>query len=298
MTDVLYERYKDALRLGHVAALRGRLDAALVAYGDAARIAPDRALPHSSMGQILQRLGRHEEALAAYATALDRAPRDEPALAGRAEVLAGLGRRVDAAEALDLLADAQELGGRIADACDSARRALELAESRPRRRHVEQLIARLREGPADEASAAALRRAIDVVGSDSPSTPVDIADAEPPVDPAALVAEAEDLADGGDRSGAHALLLRAASLHREAGRANAAFDACYLALAIAPGDPALHLLLAKLYAERGWLVPAREKLLLLGRLVDLTEDSAGRAEMCRIISQDFADDPALSALCA
>ncbi|HEY0443644.1 MAG TPA: hypothetical protein VGC90_05420 [Candidatus Limnocylindrales bacterium] len=298
MTDALYEHYKDALRLGHVAALRGRLDAALVAYGDAARIAPDRALPHSSMGQILHRLGRHEEALVAYATALDRAPRDESALAGRAEVLAGLGRRVDAADALDLLSEAQEAAGRFPDACDSARRALELAESRPRRRHVERLIARLREAPTDEASAASLKRAVDVVGSDSPSTPVVVADVEPAVDPAALVTEAEGLADAGDLAGARDLLLRAAALHREAGKTNAALDACYLALAIAPGDAALHVMLADVYTERGWREPAREKLLLLGRLVELTGDSAGRSEMCRLISREFGEDPSLTALCA
>ena len=44
----LYERYKDALRRGHVAALRGRNDAAIEAYQEAASIAPDRALPHAS----------------------------------------------------------------------------------------------------------------------------------------------------------------------------------------------------------------------------------------------------------
>jgi len=49
----LYERYKDALRRGHVAALRGRHDAAVDAYGEAAEIAPDRALPHTSIGGIL-----------------------------------------------------------------------------------------------------------------------------------------------------------------------------------------------------------------------------------------------------
>ena len=37
MSDALYERYKDALRRGHVAALRGRLDEALAAYREAAR---------------------------------------------------------------------------------------------------------------------------------------------------------------------------------------------------------------------------------------------------------------------
>ena len=44
----LYERYKDALRRGHVAALRGRNEAAIDAYGEAASIAPDRALPHAA----------------------------------------------------------------------------------------------------------------------------------------------------------------------------------------------------------------------------------------------------------
>ncbi len=297
MSDALYERYKDALRRGHVAALRGRLDAALVAYGEGADIAPDRALPHSSIGQILQRLGRHDEALAAYAIALDRAPRDESALAGRAEVLAGLGRRVEAAETLDLLAETQESAGRLADACDSARRALELAEARPRRRLVERLIARLRESPGDAGAAAALQRAIDIVG-DSASAPVVVTEAEPVIDAAAVAAEAEALVEAGDAAGARDLLLQAAALHRAAGRANAALDACYLALAIAPGDPDLHVTLAELYSERGWRGPASEKLLLLARLAELTENSAGRGRMCALIARDFSDDPRLTALCA
>lgn len=297
MSDALYERYKDALRRGHVAALRGRLDAALVAYGEAADIAPDRTLPHSSIGQILQRLGRHDEALAAYAIALDRAPRDESALAGRAEVLAGLGRRVDAAETLDLLAETQESGGRLADACDSARRALELAEARPRRRHVERLIARLRESPPDAAAAAALQRAIDIVGG-AASAPVVVTETEPPIEAAAVAAEAEALVEAGDAAGARDLLLQAAALHRAAGRANAALDACYLALAFAPGDPELHVTLAELYTERGWRGPAAEKLVLLARLVELTENTAGRGRMCALIARDFSDDPRLTALCA
>ena len=55
--ESLYERYKDALRRGHVAALRGRNDAAIDAYGEAASIAPDRALPHASLGGILVIVG-------------------------------------------------------------------------------------------------------------------------------------------------------------------------------------------------------------------------------------------------
>jgi len=40
MTEALYERYKEALRRGHVASLRGRPEAALAAYVEAATIAP------------------------------------------------------------------------------------------------------------------------------------------------------------------------------------------------------------------------------------------------------------------
>ena len=70
MTDDPYERYKDALRVGHVAALHGRLDEALTAYGEAASVAPDRALPLTSRAGVLVRLDRLDEALDAYGTAL------------------------------------------------------------------------------------------------------------------------------------------------------------------------------------------------------------------------------------
>jgi len=83
MTDDLYERYKEALRVGHVAVLRGSLEEALVAYRAAATIAPSRALPHTSLGGVLLRLGHLEEALVAYAAAVARAPHDEGALLDR-----------------------------------------------------------------------------------------------------------------------------------------------------------------------------------------------------------------------
>ncbi|HET9614144.1 MAG TPA: hypothetical protein VFP22_04955, partial [Candidatus Limnocylindrales bacterium] len=78
----LYDRYKDALRRGHVAALRGRHDAAIDAYGEAAAIAPDRALPHASIGGVLAKMDRPADAVAAYRRALALAPRDETALRG------------------------------------------------------------------------------------------------------------------------------------------------------------------------------------------------------------------------
>ena len=62
MSEALYERYKDALRRGHVAAMRGRSAEALEAYGEAARIAPDRALPLTGIASVLLRLGKRQEA--------------------------------------------------------------------------------------------------------------------------------------------------------------------------------------------------------------------------------------------
>ncbi|HXG40881.1 MAG TPA: hypothetical protein VNJ28_08060, partial [Candidatus Limnocylindrales bacterium] len=58
-----YERYKDALRRGHVALLRNRLEVALAAYAEAAAIAPERALPHASLGSVYLRLGRPDDSL-------------------------------------------------------------------------------------------------------------------------------------------------------------------------------------------------------------------------------------------
>ena len=145
MSDALYERYKDALRRGHVAAQRGRQDAALAAYGEAAKLAPDRPLPLVSIGNVLAGIGKHTEAIAAFDAALERAPADEVALRGRADALVATGDRVRAAETLDRLSAALDANGRTSDALDTARRALELAESRSRRDGVKALVARVKE---------------------------------------------------------------------------------------------------------------------------------------------------------
>src|SRR5512144_2357174 len=87
MARPLFEQYKDALRRGHVALLGGELDAALLAYREAADLVPDRALPHASMGTVLERLGRREEALAAFDRALAIAPDDEATRRARAEAV-------------------------------------------------------------------------------------------------------------------------------------------------------------------------------------------------------------------
>ena len=314
MSEVLYEQYKDALRRGHMSALRGRLDAAAAAYREAARIAPDRALPYVGLGGVLARLGRAEEALSAYGLALDRAPSDEGAMHGRADVLATLGRRAEAAETLDRLALILERDGRLADACDVARRALELAESRGRRRQVESLVARLRTAaPEDAAAADALERALGILESGPGVTPrvarttadgdagdaIDgPASAPPPPDPSLLTLAVEEALEAGDLDEARRRALVAAIGHREVGQFHAAMDACYQALAILPSDPDIHLLLAELYLDRGWRGPAADKLALLGRLSQLTGDGATRARLCYLAAARFPDDPRLAAVCA
>ncbi len=313
MSEVLYEQYKDALRRGHVAALRGRLDAAAAAYHEAARVAPDRALPYVGLGGVLNRLGKSDEALVAYAAALERAPADEGAMRGRADVLAAIGRRAEAAEMLDRLAEHLEHEGRLADACDVARRSLELAESRGRRRQVESLVARLREATGDASAAEALERALGVLetgpglaprAARKPST-ADASDetaALPAVpaapDPALLTLAVEEALEAGDLDEARRRALVAAAGHRAVGQFHAAMDACYQALAIMPSDPDIHLLLAELYLDRGWRGPAADKLVLLGRLAQLTGDGATRARLCYLAAARFPDDPRLAAVCA
>jgi len=317
MSEALYEQYKEALRRGHVAALRGRLDAAVAAYREAARIAPDRALPQVGLGGVLTRLGRSDEALAAYAAALERAPSDEGALRGRADVLVAVGRRSEAADTLDRLGAIFEAEGRLADACDVARRSLELAESRGRRRHVASLVVRLREGPGDASAAEALERALSVLDSVPGVAPrlaaeaaaaddagafgehaAAAATAPKAPDPALLTLAVEEALEAGDLDEARRRALVAAIGHRAVGQFHAAMDACYQALAILPSDPDIHLLLAELYLDRGWRGPAADKLVLLGRLSQLTGDGATRARLCYLAAARFPDDARLAAVCA
>jgi tetratricopeptide (TPR) repeat protein len=315
MNGSLYEGYKEALRRGHLAALRGRLETALTAYREASRLAPDRALPYVGLGGVLARLGRTNDALAAYATALVRAPGDEAALRGRADIQAELGRRAEAAATLDRLAAVLEGQGRLADACDVAGRALELAESRGRRKGFAALATRLREAAGDPAAAEALARAMSVLDVDPTVAPgptamgpeadvepaEDLAPAEsppPPPDPGALTLAVETAIDAGNVDETRQAAVLAVSGHRSLGQLHAAIDACYEALAIAPADPEIHLALAELYLDRGWRTLSADKLVLLGRLVELTGDAAARSRLCQLVAARFADEPRLTAICA
>jgi tetratricopeptide (TPR) repeat protein len=307
MSEALYERYKDALRRGHIAALRGRNDAALGAYREAAVLAPDRPVPHVSMGAILLRLGRTEEAEAAFDVALARAPDDAAALAGRSEALVALDRPAEAAATLDRLAEVDDRSGRLAEACDAGRRALELAESRQRRRYLRDLARRLAESTPGGEAAATLAGAEAVLGrstveeppaeADDGATGDDGAAAGPP-DPLALSTEAEAAVAAGDAARAAGLLRAAIVAHRRLGQPNAALDVAVRALALEPVDLDLHVALAELYVERGWRPLAGEKLRLLARLATIAADDDARDRLRSVADEWLPDDAALAALLA
>jgi tetratricopeptide (TPR) repeat protein len=271
-----------------------------------------------------------DEALAAYRAALSRAPDDEGALRGRADLLETEGRPAEAAASLDHLAGVLEHAGRTADACDVARSALELAESRGRRRLVATLVGRLRESGSDPAIQEALARAMSVLGTDpvpapqsqaaivdqtGPSSPTDevppadgeasiaaqppepVAARVPPPDPIALRRAFEAALDAGNLDEARKQAVATSSAHRAAGHFHAAIDACYEALAIAPADPGVHFALVMLYLDRGWRTLAADKLVLIGRLSQLTGDTASQARLCDLVVRRFPDDPRLAAMC-
>jgi tetratricopeptide (TPR) repeat protein len=312
--EALFERYKSALRIGHIAAVRGKYEAAVAAYSEAATLAPDRPLPHTSMGRALLQLGRTDEALAAFAEALRLAPRDETSLAGRADALAAAGRQAEAAGVLDLLAETQFADGRVPDACDTVRRALELAESRARRRHLEALVAELKTWPDERGGAEQLASALrmleapvaeiraDALGAGAPQSipalPVDLApppEPEPPaLDASALSIAVEAAVDAGDPNTVHAVILDAVSELRRAGLLDAALDACQLGLTVVPSDPYLHLALAELDLDLGWTTAATDKLTILDRFVELTDNGPARERLRELVATRMPDHPRLS----
>lgn len=264
MTETLFERYKEALRAGHVAVLQGRLEDAAASYRAAIAVAGDRGVPRTALGGVLLRLGEPAEALAAYDAALEVLPEDDAALLGRAQALVVLRRTDEAAATYDRLVAVRDAAGRGSDAVEAARRALAIEPTNERRvRHAAltggALTGAGAPGPAGDGADDAL-----VVPEPEP---------EPPIDAEALVAEAEDAAARGDGDAVAVAALAAARAHRAAGRRMAAIDACLLGIGARPADVELHLLLADLAGDAAEVGPsdARHRLL---RLAELDGDAA------------------------
>jgi tetratricopeptide (TPR) repeat protein len=101
---------------------------------------------------------------------------------GRAQSLAALDRPREAAEAYDKVAEHRAVNGKLADAVDASRRALELAEGRERRRTLERLIERLRASNPGDAGRVALEKAMRVLDGpavvEAPAAPVQVPGSE------------------------------------------------------------------------------------------------------------------------
>jgi tetratricopeptide (TPR) repeat protein len=132
VSEPLFEQYKAALRRGHMAALGSRFDEALEAYGEAARLVPERPLPFASRGTVLHRLDRWPEAAEAFDQALRIAPDDEATLRARAVAREERGMLSGAADDFERLAFVLDVAGRGPAAVEAAQKAT-LLESTPAR---------------------------------------------------------------------------------------------------------------------------------------------------------------------
>jgi tetratricopeptide (TPR) repeat protein len=316
MARPLFEQYKDALRRGHVALLGDELEAALGAYREAASLVPDRPLPYLSMGSVLQRLGRSEDAVEAYDRAISLAPDDAAAVAARASVVAGLASAARLAALAEPSAPAepqpaaeleptsepapQGVGAQPAqpdprveasieadaDALDQMRAAIDAAGVPEAVDEPEDGGGPSTDDPVASVAPGGTMTPDDATAPDGSAWPaIDLPSPPPPPlvgpppDPAVLQAEADALLDGGDDHGARDLLLTAVTVHRDAGRLDAAIDSCLQLLAIAPGDPRVHLAIANLQLDRGWRPVATEKIELLLRLTSLSGDAQAEADV-------------------
>jgi len=151
------------------------------------------------------------------------------------------------------------------------------------------------------AASPAMPHAADVEDESDPSAswpPIDLPSPPPPPivgpppDPELLLAEATDLLDAGDPLGARDRMLIAVSVHRTAGRLDAALDVCLLLLTLAPGDPQVHLAIAGLQLDRGWTSLATEKIQLLLRLTALTGDVQAEADAHALAAERLRDESA------
>ncbi len=330
MTEALFDRYREALRAGHVAVMRGRLEAAAAWYREAAALASDRAVPRTALGSVELRLGQPAQALESFDAALALVPADDAGLMGRAQALVVLERPEDAAATFDQLADARRAVGKHPEACEALRRALEIQPTPARRERYRDLADELRrvvgeaeaeralalvpslldadagrpaeappaavEAATEEASNAASAEVGDAAPVESeaagPATSAAVIDDPAPlVDGDALVLAADEAAARGDRVGAVAAALAAARAFRAAGHPAAALDACVGALGQGPGDVDLHLLIAELALERGATASAGDTYRGLVHLAEIEGDAATRDRVLAAARDAFPDDP-------
>lgn len=111
----------------------------------------------------------------------------------------------------------------------------------------------------------------------------------PPSDPEMLMADAATALAAGDLPAARDMMLTAVVVHRSAGHLDAALDAGLQLLAVAPGDPRVHLSIANLQLDHGWNALATEKIELLLRLTSLTGDTQAEADAHGLAAERLRD---------
>ena len=150
---------------------------------------------------------------------------------------------------------------------------------------------------------AALARAVAAVGVmdgaiDTAAIPATIGETEHQPTGDELLAAAEAAEQSGDSTTLRSLLLWTSRAYAREGRFAAGLDAAHRLLARAPSDVDAHLVLVELYVARDWNGLAAEKLALLGRLAELSNDEETRKRLCAIASRAFPKDERLGSLCA
>ena len=118
---------------------------------------------------------------------------------------------------------------------------------------------------------------------------------EPAIDAGGLSIAIETAVESGDPGVVHQVILDAVALMRRAGLLDAAIDACQLGLTVAPADPDLHLALAELDLDHGWADAAADKLVILDRYVELTDNGPARERLRELVATRLPGDPRLSA---
>jgi tetratricopeptide (TPR) repeat protein len=283
----LFEEYKEALKKGHVAVLRGALEEAIVHYQAAAAIAADRPLPHSSLGGVLLRLGRTEEAISAYDEAVSRGPGDETALSGRSDALLAAGRRAEAAEVLDTLARVQLEKGREPEALATRGLARAVRAAGGIAEPDGDPLGGLERAASDEEAS---------TEADVSAEPESAGEPEAPATAAELIAAAQTAVDEARTADAVDAYVRAAVAYGQESAIDAGLDACQQALALSPGSPDVHLTLARLYFVRGWQDRAAEKLVLLDRLLGLDGPNGWQQPLAELVAAHASEDHRLAQL--
>ena len=300
--DALYERYKDALRRGHVAAhARTARRCRVEAYGEAAG-SPRTARCRSRPRRRPRPLGQPDEALAAFDAALERAPPTRPrCAAGPTSCIAGAGGPMPPTHSIGWPPSSTRPAACAEPRC-RAPRPSSWPSRAARGRGAPGVVERLARGRADDQAAARragrgaevpeptrlgprpdrgltglAARAGRAVRPGGPRWP----GSKPPL-AAGDVDAARDLALGGGRG------------HRAAGRSTRRSTSCYLALGRQPRrsrpPPRPRRPLPRPRLASRWRSTSS---LLLGRLADLDRRHARRAtRLCAIAAR-----PALRRAC-